>query len=462
MTTFQSFEELTGKESVLDRIDRENGKMPRSTEQVLENAIKFFTDKIHLAEQFVSILPTYYDTSNNWWMWDFAKCCYVEIDEIDLLNKIDNASEANIVVSKERSEILNALRQIARRKEPKPIEKSWIQFNEDVVDINTGNRFKATTEYFFVNPLPYKIGKSEETPTMDRIFAEWVGDKNVILLYEIVAYCLIRDYPLERIFCFIGSGSNGKSCFLKLIREFIGDYNTTTTDLLTLLRSRFETAKLRNKLAVILGETNFDTLDNTQLLKRLVSGKDPIPIEYKHRGQLDYINYAKVLISTNNLPATNDKTAGWFRRWIIIDFPFQFDESKDILQEIPKEEYENLSLKAIGLLIKILTQRKMTNEGSIIDRQRKYEEKSYPIERFMREFTCEDFDGHIWKGEFEKKLNQWCKENKHREMSEVAIGKKMKEKGIQQRLLPADWLDGKQCRAWVGIKFTGGNEEKSS
>ena len=45
-------------------------------------------------------------------------------------------------------------------------------------------------------------------------------------------------------------------------------------------------------------------------------------------------------------------------------------------------------------------------------------------------------------------------------MSEVVIGKKMKEKGIQQELRHADWIqEGKsnRVRAWVGIKW---KEEK--
>jgi len=78
--------------------------------------------------------------------------------------------------------------------------------------------------------------------------------------------------------------------------------------------------------------------------------------------------------------------------------------------------------------------------------------------------VIEDADGSIWKFEFEKKLNDWCKENKFRQLSEVMIGKKMKEKGIEQGLKVADWLvDGKnkQYRAWFGLKFKENNHEKT-
>ncbi len=83
---------------------------------------------------------------------------------------------------------------------------------------------------------------------MDRIFEEWVGKKNIQQLYEILAYSLIPDYPIHRIFCFIGSGLNGKSCFLNLLRKFIGTKNCCSTELDTLISSRFEVTRLHKKL----------------------------------------------------------------------------------------------------------------------------------------------------------------------------------------------------------------------
>jgi putative DNA primase/helicase len=434
-------------------------KMPDSTAQVLESAIKFFIDKKHLAEQFCSIIPTYYDSSEMWWLWDFSRRCYVEVDEVDLLNKIDFASQqANIISSKERNEILNALKQIARRKQPKEINRTWVQFNEEVVDLDTGLRFIATPEYFFVNPLPNKLGHTTDTPAMDKIFTEWVGEKWMPTLYEIIAYCIIRDYPIERIFCLMGGGSNGKSCYLKIIRNFLGSSNLTSTDLETLLKSRFETAKLRNKCALILGETNFENINNTQLLKRLVSGKDIISIEYKNKGFVDYINYAKIIMATNNLPTTDDKTTGFYRRWLIVDFHNQFDEKKDILLDIPEIEYENLGMKCISIAIELLKKREFTNEGCIAERTKRFEEKSNPFDKFYNEFVVEEAQNEIPKWEFEKELNNWCRNNKHREFSERMINKVMKEKGIIEARVFKPWFENggqitKQVRCWVGVKW---------
>lgn len=211
-----------------------------------------------------------------------------------------------------------------------------------------------------------------------------------------------------------------------------------------------------------MGETNFNEINKTSILKKL-SGGDLIGFEYKNKDLFEEKNYAKIIISTNNLPTTTDKTIGFYRRWMIVDFPNQFSEGKDILLDIPEEEYECLARKSIIILKELIKDRKFTNEGSIEERIKRYEDHSDPLEKFLKEYTEEDFNSFIWKFDFEKKLNEWCKENRHREMSEVAIGKKMKEKGISQELKQSNWLtEGikKQFRAWVGIKWKENNQDK--
>jgi putative DNA primase/helicase len=291
---------------------------------------------------------------------------------------------------------------------------------------------------------------------MDKIFEEWVGKDHVRTLYEFLAFCMLPDYPIHRIFSLVGAGMNGKTCFLRLLKKFVGDENVTATELDTLISSRFEITRLYKKLVCIMGETNFSELSKTSVLKK-ASGQDMIGFEYKNKTPFTDTNYAKIVIATNNLPETTDKTIGFYRRWMIIDFPNQFTEEKDILGDIPEQEYECLALKCCSILHDLLKVRKFTNEGSVEDRQKRYEEKSNPADKFIREF-CDTEDGnrYIWKYDFEKKFNQWAKENRFREFSDVAIGKKMKERGFEVIRKIASWLnDGKggQLRAYSGIRW---------
>lgn len=421
------------------------------------SGLGIFSDKKQVAEVFYQKQPFFYDRGRLWWFWDKQKFKWEQVDDVDVLNSVSNSIQANTINGKEKTEIIEALQQVGRTKIPKSIPSTWVQFQDEIWDLKTEEKVKATPDYFITNPIPYKVSGNPQTPIMDKIFEEWVGKDYVKTLYQILAYCTLPDYPIHRIFCFIGDGMNGKSCFLRLLRKFIGISNTTTTELDTLLSSRFEITRLYKKLVCMMGETNFNEMNKTSILKKL-TGQDTIGFEYKNKTPFDDISYAKILMATNNLPTTTDKTTGFYRRWMIIDFPNKFSEKKDILSDIPEEEYSNLATNCIILLKELLEKREFEKEGSIEERTKKYEDHSDPIEKFMKEYTEEDFGGFIWKFDFEKKLNEWCSDNKFRKMSDVAIGKKMKEKGIEQSQRHSEWLiDGqkKLLRCWIGIKWKG-------
>jgi len=423
----------------------------------VKEVISYWFDKSELSKKIWEVQPYFYDKSKLWWLWDKREKRWEMVDTTDILLIVADSSTADTISAKDKNEIISAMEQYGRQKIPKEVQPTWIQFKDTLVDIKTGEEFKASPEYFVTNPIPWELHKERfiDTPVMDKIFEEWVGKENIKQLYQILSYCLIPDYPIHRIFCFIGGGMNGKSKFLELLRKFIGSYNCCSTELDTLLASRFEVTRLHKKLVCQMGETNFNEMSKTSLLKKL-SGGDLIGFEYKNKNPFEENNYAKILIATNNLPTTTDKTIGFYRRWMIIDFPNQFSEKKDILAEIPEEEYEILAVKCLGILKDLLEERCFHNEGTIEQRKEKYESKSNFLETFLTQFTTEDVNGYITKADFYKRFAGWCKENRHREMSETSVGLSMKKAGIESDTKYFNWLHdnkGGNARIWAGLKW---------
>lgn len=426
----------------------------------IKEKIRNYMNKSDLAENIWKLNPYFYDKTRSWWLWDSQNYRWKRVDDKDILIMVSDNSIANTINSKEKNEIIEAMEQYGRRKMPKPIKPTWIQFKNKIVDIETGEEFDATPQYFATNPIPWELHKERfiETPIMDKIFEEWVGKDYVQTLYEIIAYCLIPSYPLHRIFCFIGAGMNGKSKFLELLRKFIGKENVCSTELDILINSRFEVSRLHKKLITQLGETNFNEMSKTSLLKKL-SGGDLIGFEFKRKDPFEEENYAKIIIATNNLPSTTDKTIGFFRRWLIIDFPNQFSEQKDILKDIPEEEYEILAVKSIRILKDLLEKREFHNEGDIEERMQKYEDHSNPILVFLKEnCNTEDNRNFETKNSFENKLNKWLETTKRRGMTSHAINKWMKSHGFEDGRDYIDWWENgklikKLARVWYGIKY---------
>ena len=155
----------------------------------IEKTIAYFYGKKDLAIKLLQIQPLYYDEFKNWWIWDKDNLYWKITDDVNILNILGRVSNANTVNSKEKNEILEALRQRARIHKPESIKPTWIQFRDKIVDIQTGKRFDATSDYFVTNPISYNLhnGNFEQTPVMDRIFEEWVGKDYVKTLYEIIS-----------------------------------------------------------------------------------------------------------------------------------------------------------------------------------------------------------------------------------------------------------------------------------
>lgn len=421
------------------------------------NPFEIFSDKVQ-ADSFQDEQPLFYDRNQMWWLWNKQVKFWQMTDDIDILNMMEDAFGLDTTTPHLKAKIINRLKQSGRKHIPLKSDINFIQFRNGLINLKSPEvLIKPSSKYFITNPIPHFLSESDETPTFDKLFSEWVEEKYVPTLYEILAYCLYPAYPIERIFCLVGSGANGKSCFLGILRNLVGEQNVASTDLNMLIKSRFETARLHKKLVCLMGETDFNVMEHTEKIKRLVSGKDVVGFEVKNKNPFEDINYAKLIIATNNLPTTTDKTVGFYRRWTIIDFPNQFTEEKDILATIPPQEYENLCRKCVKILVELLKKRCFTNDGDFDERMKRFEERSNPLEKFWREEILEDFNSYIFKFDFRKRLDEWCDDNRFRKLTDRNIVAFMKEKSVETGQFQAEWYskDGEKprWRAWSGIKW---------
>jgi P4 family phage/plasmid primase-like protien len=389
---------------------------------------------IENANLFSKYQPFFFDKSLMFWFWVSDKSKWVMVDEIDLMNAFEKKLDfgGHTVGSKIKNNYLEAFKRVGRINHPKDAPKTWIQFKDKIFDYKTKEIFDATPEYFICNPIPWKLGETNKTPSINKLFKEWVGEKYVKTLYEIIAYCCIIDYPIHLAFCLIGSGRNGKTKFQQLIAKFIGMENISSTELDTLLDSRFESAKLYKKLVCLLGETNFGVIKKTSLLKKL-TGQDLIGFEFKRKKPFDDYNYAKVLINSNSLPSSDDTSEGFYRRWLIIDFPNQFKEGKDILEIIPKEEFDNLARKVIEIIPKVLEDGEFTNQGSIEERRKRYIMASNPLPFFIEHACYVNSDDYILSSELYKNYVSFLLKMKRRVVSKKEFSEALLREGFESR-----------------------------
>ncbi len=381
-------------------------------------------------EEFWNRQPFYYDKSKIFWLWNLENKKWERSDEEDYLNSIQEVLGSETIDGKTKSELISGFKQIGRKHKPKNIEKSWIQFKDKIYDVRSGEEFEATPEYFITNPIPFNVGKNERTPTIDRLFIEWVGEKDKQSLYEFIAYCISLDKFMQRIFAYCGGGSNGKGTFIKLVEKFLGEENCVVSDIKSLSENRFETARIYRKLLCVMGEVAYDDLKNTNILKKL-GGEDKLSFEFKGKDGFTDDNTATCVCLTNSLPTTPDKSMGFYRKWKIEDFPNQFKEmGKALIEGIPEVEFENLAKKSLRILKELYENPKFHNEGTFEEREVRYEERSNPVMRFVEE-RCEEIPGRIMiLRDFTNLCNEYLKEKHLRILTAKQIGKIMRDEGF--------------------------------
>jgi P4 family phage/plasmid primase-like protien len=368
---------------------------------------EFFNEFV---QSFLEVEPHFYDSKTMlWWRWDKKEKKWEQTTEIEILRTFHiDYSIMEWIDPRVRNKLIEVLRVMAFMR-PMPLPTSWIQFKNKVVDIETKEEFEPSRAWFFTNPLPFDIADTDETPVIDGLFEDWVGEKKQ-LLYEICAYCTYRAYPIPKIFVLFGRGRNGKSQFLKLLNKILGDNNIAATSIPVLESSvRFSTLKLMGKLMIQLTELRQDQKFPLPIFLQLTGG-DLINFEVKRGGDGQFRNYGKVIMATNVMPRIGSDSDAVNARFFFIDFLKKFEETKkDIIESIPKDEYPKLMRKIINILPGLLETCKFSHEASPEDNRKRLKEKQNILDQFFEE-QAEEESGAITKlNDLMAVLDEFCK-----------------------------------------------------
>jgi P4 family phage/plasmid primase-like protien len=437
----------------LNNIEKEALKLEEKEEEGFDSTLQkpairkcldlFCQNKEDIAERFYNEQPFFYNMTTGFWFWDNQTKCYDQVNEFQLMQNLKARGISNFQVSQNTfwTETLRALKLVGTQYEPKPFKNTWIQFNNKIFDYLTGDSFESSPEYFNCNPIPFEIGESEDTPNIDALFSEWVTEDYVQTLKETIALACLQDYPLHRIICLVGRGLNGKGVFLRFLNKFISKRNICSSNLNKLLKSNFESSKLYKKLVCQISETDFAVLRDTSLLKQL-SGQDLISAEFKGRDPFDFENHATLFIASNSLPISQDRTDGFYRRWLIIRFPNQFSEGTDPLSRIQNKEYNNFARQILRLTKELILRGRFDKDGDISQRKKAYEAESDPLSKFLADNYQQDINGSVPFFQFYDAFNSFCQIRGYRELSKRAVSDLLHEKGYETLTKGIKQVDG--------------------
>lgn len=296
-------------------------------------------------------------------------------------------------------------------------------------------------------------------PKTFEAFKSWVDDK-WITLFEIIGYTLYPEIKFRKAFMLVGQGNNGKSTFINLIKELLGDYveDVSPRELFD-SQNRFIVANLYHKLANAVAESKDYTIDDMDRFKRLTGG-DWFTADVKFKDPITFKSIAKLIIASNNMPYLKDNNdKAFWHRWVIIEFPHKFtDDDTWFRKTFTTEELNGIITVALLAFMRVVQQKKFDyeqNEEEVMNIWLSQTDSVYAfIQKSIREgeIILDPKNGDLWvsRKDLYKMYLNYCFDlgitgvhmktfiRKLREYFGITIARKN--------------INGKRVRAFVGIK----------
>lgn len=200
-----------------------------------------------------------------------------------------------------------------------------------VIDLRTGQaRPAAPADHITLScGVPYDPAATCDT---FRAFILAISDDDAAQarLLQLLAGYAATGHTSEQIFAvLIGTGSNGKSTLLEVLRYVLGDH-AVTIPFSVLVRDRdvrsipVEIAQLPGRRFCCASELRGGaTLDEGRI--KALSGDDTLMARGLYQAPIEFRSQAKLVLACNKLPAVADNSHAFWRRALVIPFRRTFD-----------------------------------------------------------------------------------------------------------------------------------------
>ena len=228
----------------------------------------------------------------------------------------------------------------------------YVGFKNGVMNWRTGDFFPYGQKdvpifrYFDVNYNP-----EADTAYVDAIITDWCQGDEVKkqMLYELAGCCFYSDKPIKKWWAIEGKADTGKSTFLRLLREVIGDDNVGSTPIQNLKDSN-AIAELIDKPVNIVDDGSSKFTTDLSNLRRIIQG-DEMQVKLLYQNRFTVRIESRMVFVFNKIPRFRDDNDATAKKMLTIGFNRVYsDEEKDtnlidkLVTEANKEAFLKLAI----------------------------------------------------------------------------------------------------------------------
>lgn len=305
-------------------------------------------------------------------------------------------------------------------------DDQYINCQNGMVNLKTGKLLPHAPQYGSKIQIQAKfdydakcdrwLGFLDEVFPEDRKSKEKEGKKSE-LLRQFFGYCLLPDCRFQKGMFLYGAGSNGKSTALNVLIDIVGRENTSSLTIND-LSQRFKVQFLENKLVNVATETNSRDPIGTEIYKAALRG-EPITAERKYGEPYLFNPTAKWLVAMNEPPTIPDKSYGFTRSVIVLNFTRRFakKEIDSSLGEALEKEKDGIFMWALFGL-KIILRNNGFEIPQVVEEQGEEFMKSLnPLLIYIEERCKIGAKEQVTSVSLYKDYKQWCVDASNRPLS---------------------------------------------
>jgi DNA primase catalytic core len=343
-----------------------------------------------------------------------------------------------------------------------PKNKYIINMKNGLYNITTGELTAHTEEYISLRQIPVDYDPTANAPKFRKFMSEIVTPEDAQVLLEFIGYSLFFDMKHDQAIMLQGIGANGKSILLQFIIALHGEENICSTSLQRLCEDRFALSELYGKPLNVFADLSDDGIKDDAMFKNVSSG-DMITAQKKFGQPFQFRNTARQIYSVNDVPPVHKKTFAFFRRWILLCFPYTFVDNpapdtnerkkdkglKDAL--LTQEELSGAFNLTIDCMKHMLGNGKYSYASTVADVTELYTLKSDPVKAFTDRYT-DASEYHIPVQEMYDGYVRWSKYKGLKILTAQRITRRLKNLGFVESRPYDDY--GSRIYAWVNVSFT--------
>jgi P4 family phage/plasmid primase-like protien len=293
--------------------------------------------------------------------------------------------------------------------------------------------------------LPFAYATAAPAPRWRRFIAEVFagdadGEEKAAVLQEFTGASLLGLAPrYGRAVLLVGEGRNGKNVAIDTIRRLFPAGSVTAVPPQALddknSASDYARARLSTALLNCVSEMPGAEILSSEAFKSAVTG-DFMEGREPGRSRFGFCPRAGWLLAANRLPPFTDHSAGFLRRWILLEFRQTFDGARDnphLREELEQAELPGIAAWALEGAVRLLRRQRYAVPASSAAALDRWRDRADPVRQYASERLIASDGAPIAGGALYAHFRNWSLENGYRLMSNATFAERLEGAGFIKR-----------------------------